>query len=218
MIEGMKAVCLLAFLVGQNLSPTVVPDKEILGMGRAAWRSRCLLASKDPVVSIIRAEETYGQALYRRNEDDIKLKPASTRSILRSLRRLAVDFQMNMIDVKGVFAQGKGEWNTPRSMVQADVEEMVEHLLRGTGRARARWGAQAILNNMQVIEQDVKRFRKQIDNARSSEGDSKYALEALLAARESVVEIGKLSAKLSPRESDFVLEYCNNQLELPEFS
>ncbi len=187
-------------------------------MGRAAWRSHCLFASKDPIVSMIKAEETYGQALYRRNEERIKLKPASNRSILRSLRRLAVDFQMNMIDVRGVVSQGKGEWNTTRSMVQADVEELVQHLLMGSGRARARWAPQAILNNMQLIEQDVKRLRKKIDNARSSEGDSKYALDALTAARQSVVEIGKLTSKLSSRESDFVLEFCNNQLEMPEFS
>jgi hypothetical protein len=88
----------------------------------------------------------------------------------------------------------------------------------GSGRARARWAPQAILNNMQLIEQDVKRLRKKIDNARSSEGDSKYALDALTAARQSVVEIGKLTSKLSSRESDFVLEFCNNQLEMPEFS
>jgi hypothetical protein len=214
----MKAVCLLAFLVGQSAASSTLSDEEILDMGRAAWRSHCLFASKDPIVSMIKAEETYGQALYRRNEERIKLKPASNRSILRSLRRLAVDFQMNMIDVRGVVSQGKGEWNTTRSMVQADVEELVQHLLMGSGRARARWAPQAILNNMQLIEQDVKRLRKKIDNARSSEGDSKYALDALTAARQSVVEIGKLTSKLSSRESDFVLEFCNNQLEMPEFS
>lgn len=200
-------------LVSHQGAQAPLSDLEILGMGRKAYVQKCM--SDDPrPESLVAAQLSFGEALVRANDTRLKTKSAETRLELRRLRRYMVDFSMNIMDAKSIYAN-PGSMITASSGVLADVEEMLQAILTGTCRARAPWSADAIGRNIDIFEREFKRSHKIIDSRKLKGSDTRAAIDAINLGRKSMKEIAKIASHRPSTESNWIFEFCNAQLDLP---
>ncbi len=212
----MLASLALATIVLQDVNRMGLSSADILRMGRSNWVETYVNHFGKTSSDLVTAQSTYGEVLFEFNEGQLKNKSAATRAALRGLRRYAIDFQMNLIDLKACFSGGGTMWAPIRAGVVADVEELLQPLVLGRCRPQNRWTAVALVKNFDYINAQIGRNSKAMDRAKDAEISSKAARSLLKSARKSFDRIAEIAGKRSQDESDWILEFCNGQLQFDD--
>jgi hypothetical protein len=148
------------------------------------------------------------------NDAVFKKKSAGTRATVKSLRTRLANFRNEMCDIGSAVTGGGTLWNITYAESTADVEDMFT-LWTGVRNTKPKARVVSdVTKAMLVVENKAKEIADSINELSFSGGGMKEVNSSLKAARAEFAEIVKLAAKRSRRESDAVLGYCVDAVQV----
>jgi hypothetical protein len=133
MISGLIAMAMLAG-VRQPVDTYGKSNAEMLKMGCAAWYKFYTGHAGDSTAAMSNAYGIYGDVARSRNDDLIAHLSEPKRSHLRSLRKMIIEFNGDMISIGTTVTQGGTLWNTVTEQGGAEAEDTIYALIHPAGQ------------------------------------------------------------------------------------